>query len=153
MKRNNSIKRKILNKKGFTLVELIVVMAVIAIIAAISVPRFLGVQEQAKIDADISTASMIAKASELYIVSENIALPATTDTTSVTLEKLCTGSKYMDEKTLFQYHKNNAEGTLADVQISIDSTGKATVIGKNKDSSAFDKILYPAYEDYTAPTT
>lgn len=54
------------NNKGFTLVELIVVMAVLAIISAIAVPRFLGVQKQAKIDADYATGAMIAKAAELY---------------------------------------------------------------------------------------
>ena len=54
------------NKNGFTLVELIVVMAVLAIISAIAVPRFLGVQEKAKEDADYSTGAMIAKAAELY---------------------------------------------------------------------------------------
>lgn len=54
------------NKKGFTLVELIVVMAVLAIISAIAVPRFLGVQKQAKLDADYATGAMIAKAAELY---------------------------------------------------------------------------------------
>ena len=32
------------NKKGFTLVELIIVIAIIAIIAAIAVPKFTGIQ-------------------------------------------------------------------------------------------------------------
>lgn len=60
--------RKVLrNRKGFTLIELIVVLAVLAIIMAIAVPRFIGVQESAKVDADYSTGAMIAKAVELYI--------------------------------------------------------------------------------------
>jgi len=61
---------KLKNRKGFTLIELIVVLAVLAIIMAIAVPRFLGVQEQAKIDSDESTINLIKKAGELYYVSE-----------------------------------------------------------------------------------
>lgn len=64
------------NKKGFTLVELIVVMAVLAIISAIAVPRFLGVQEDAKLDADYATGAMLGKAAELYLVDDD----NTTDT-------------------------------------------------------------------------
>lgn len=60
------------NKKGFTLIELIVVLAVLAVIMAIAVPRFVGVQEQAKIDADYSTGSLIAKAAEIYAVKGDL---------------------------------------------------------------------------------
>ncbi len=57
---------KLKNKKGFTLIELIVVLAVLGIIMAIAVPRFVGVQEQAKIDADYASGSLIAKTAEIY---------------------------------------------------------------------------------------
>jgi type IV pilus assembly protein PilA len=70
---NNKIRRafmKKMNEKGFTLVELIVVMAVLAVISAIAVPRFLGVQEDAKVEADYATAAMLGKAAELYLVKD-----------------------------------------------------------------------------------
>lgn len=53
------------NKKGFTLIELIVVLAVLAIIMAIAVPRFLGVQDEARIKGDAATAQQIIKAARL----------------------------------------------------------------------------------------
>ncbi len=62
----NSLK----NRKGFTLIELIVVLAVLAIIMAIAVPRFLGIQEDARESADESTGAMLAKAAELYLASD-----------------------------------------------------------------------------------
>ncbi len=40
--------RKKLNKKGFTLIELIVVIAVIAILAAVLLPRFTGFSRSAR---------------------------------------------------------------------------------------------------------
>lgn len=53
-----------MNKKrknnGFTLIELIIVIAIIAILAAIAVPKFLQVKEKANIKADIATAKEIA---------------------------------------------------------------------------------------------
>ncbi len=59
------------NRKGFTLIELIVVLAVLAIIMAIAVPRFMGIQEKAKEDADLRTVEMIEKSAELYFAREN----------------------------------------------------------------------------------
>ncbi len=60
---------KMKNKKGFTLVELIIVLAVLGIIAAIAVPKFMGVQSQAKVDADKATAEVIQNAAELALAS------------------------------------------------------------------------------------
>lgn len=44
-----------MNKKGFTLIELIVVIAILGILAAIAVPRFTGFTERARIAADQAT--------------------------------------------------------------------------------------------------
>lgn len=54
------------NKKGFTLIELIVVLAVLGIIALIAIPKFLGVQETARQDADAATLESIEKAAILW---------------------------------------------------------------------------------------
>ena len=59
---------KLRNKKGFTLIELIVVLAVLAIIMAIAVPRFGGVREDAKFDSDMATLASIAKLAEFEFV-------------------------------------------------------------------------------------
>jgi len=54
--------RKKLNKKGFSLIELIVVIAILAIIAAVAIPRFAGIQERSSIRADATTAAEIINA-------------------------------------------------------------------------------------------
>ncbi|MDR3586657.1 MAG: type II secretion system protein [Desulfosporosinus sp.] len=53
------------NKKGFTLIELIVVMAILAILAAIAIPKFSGMRIDAAVNADASTASQIVNAARI----------------------------------------------------------------------------------------
>ena len=61
MKRKNK-------QKGFTLVELIVVVAIIAILAAIAVPNFMGLIEKAETGKDIANATAIAGAVNVFNV-------------------------------------------------------------------------------------
>ena len=51
--------KKKMNNKGFTLVELIVVLVILAILAAILVPTLLGYIDKAKSEKDFSTAQSI----------------------------------------------------------------------------------------------
>jgi type IV pilus assembly protein PilA len=81
------------NEKGFTLVELIVVMAILAVISAIAVPRFLGVQEDAKVEADYATAAMLGKAAELYLVKDGKTTTELDDATVETLQGLLKTTK------------------------------------------------------------
>jgi type IV pilus assembly protein PilA len=64
------LEKKVKNKKGFTLIELILVLAVLAIIMAIAVPKFIGVQENAERDADRNSINLIAKAAELAYIQD-----------------------------------------------------------------------------------
>jgi len=53
-------------QKGFTLIELIVVMAILAVLAAIAIPKYTGILAQSKRNANDSNIDMIAHAAELY---------------------------------------------------------------------------------------
>lgn len=54
--------KKVRNKKGFTLIELIVVIAILGILAGIAVPRFSQVSGDAQEKADEATARTILSA-------------------------------------------------------------------------------------------
>ena len=56
---------------GFTVVELIVVMAVIGVLALLTVPRFIGHTQKAKLTSAIVGAKELEKASEQYYMDNN----------------------------------------------------------------------------------
>ena len=64
------------NKKGFTLVELIVVIAIMAILAAVLVPTIVNKINDAKESAAKSDLSTVANAIQSEIISTNSGLPA-----------------------------------------------------------------------------
>ena len=75
--------QKNMNKKGFTLVELIIVIAVMAILAAIVVPRMSGITETFKERADERTCDTIAREIEVMLQLGNA--PDSTNDTVVSL--------------------------------------------------------------------
>lgn len=55
---------------GFTLLELLAVLVILAVIIAIAVPLIGNILERSKEDATISTAGQIAEAARLYVTTE-----------------------------------------------------------------------------------
>jgi prepilin-type N-terminal cleavage/methylation domain-containing protein len=62
-------------KKGFTLMELTIVLAILAIIAAIVVPTLLAATDRARLRADLSSAAAISNAMTLYTLERGGTLP------------------------------------------------------------------------------
>lgn len=59
------------NKKGFTLVELMVVVAIIGVLVAIAVPVYNNSQKTAKTNACLANSRIIEGAIEMYRIDEN----------------------------------------------------------------------------------
>lgn len=66
-----NIKSKSQSERGFTIVELLIVVVVIAILAAITIVSYNGITNRANQSASKSTASSVQKKVELYQAEEN----------------------------------------------------------------------------------
>ncbi|AFA47009.1 type II secretion system protein [Acetobacterium woodii] len=112
----NRIKK---NKKGFTLVEIIVVLVILAILAAFTIPTMLGFVNDAKGKA------LIAEAREVYVASQAIATEyiasgktiAATDLNSKSVEPATAGASLQMQT----YLKNDLKISDVDITKAADS--------------------------------
>lgn len=129
------------NKKGFTLVELLVVIAIIGILAVVAVPALFSNINKAKV-ASVESDYSSVKSAALSYYSDTNKIPVTTnDKTGLTIletymeslpDKADIGGKYelikVGNKLVLQIGTNNDGVTLTEAQ----SAKLLSDIGKNK---------------------
>ena len=59
------------NQKGFTLVEIMIVVAIIGLLAAIAIPNFVKARARAREPSEVQTMRVIASAYEQYVIEHN----------------------------------------------------------------------------------
>jgi prepilin-type N-terminal cleavage/methylation domain-containing protein len=123
-------KKKRLNRKGFTLIELIVVIAILGILAAIAVPRLMGFRQTAQTAANRESANVIEKAAELYFASNDGKIahdvegltkgaPLTGITEKDNWLKLLIGAGMIDAETSFDWIDTISIGPDGDATVTL----------------------------------
>src|SRR5689334_23530720 len=95
-------------EKGFTLVEIMIVVAIIALLAAIAVPGFLRARKRSQASRVINDLRLIDSAVDQYAIENNKASGATCGTTDWTAYLKSGSSLYNTGKDLF----GNDYGTM-----------------------------------------
>lgn len=68
--------KKLNNKKGFTLMEMLIVVAIIAVLVAIAIPVFNGALTKSKEAADVANVRALYAEWQVSILTENKDIPA-----------------------------------------------------------------------------
>lgn len=128
---------KKLNKKGFTLMELIVVIAIIAVLMLILVPTMGGFVDQAKKEANLAN----AKAAYTAAIAQQTALNASLKPDSNTYEFDIETDNTMDCGNL---HSDFFEATGGDTcTINFTTGGKVVSVTYGADEKGDGGVTYP----------
>jgi len=131
---SRSLVIKNIKKKGFTMIELIIVISIIGIITAIAVPKYSGVQKDAKRKADIASAKVIGDTTSTLIFNEGID------------KSLYTNPKELGDAITdyIQVTPKVKVFTNGDFLVKIEADEEVQVfVHKKEDAAGLNYILYP----------
>ena len=110
------------NKKGFTLVELLIVISILSFIAAIGINSMKSISDAFKNKADIETSNIIARKIEIEVLAGDIAETTTGITDS-------------------EFPKSASSGTDFTADVTFNANGTCTVTVKDGDDFSHDVLI------------
>ena len=136
------------SKKGFTLIELIVVMAIIGILVLLAAPKFLGYTKDAHVATMLADAKVISNAALIYNIETEGAWPVAEDEVvgklviddgvfSVVLSDVDGFAVEDGEYTLYELDSDKLYGHIKSIKNGYDSYGIITDVGEYEGEVVF----------------
>ncbi|MGG3999890.1 prepilin-type N-terminal cleavage/methylation domain-containing protein [Anoxybacillus kestanbolensis] len=98
------LKKLIRNEKGLTLIELLAVIVILGIIAAIAIPSIGGLIENSKKDAHVANAQQMINAAKIAVTADKDLIPANGKAKTISL-------KYLEDNGYLETIKDPDRGT------------------------------------------
>lgn len=123
--KTKEIKMKKMNKKGFTLVEIMIVVAIIGLLAAIGIPSILNAYSTSQVNAKVRNVAEVEKAKGVLTLPTSSGLPGAMALTDTTLS-LASGAAYSNLMSALRI-QSSTELTVGGTTIQIGTLStKAT---------------------------
>lgn len=141
------LKKRLRSKKGFTLIELMIVVAIIGILAAIAIPTYMDYTKRAKVSEAVSLLSGIANALAEWHSSGGNFLEVNTDNlgnitevqSSKYVEKVTVEEKGPDGKCTTEQDSICIGATLQGIGAGVDGSMIYMEIAYNSEKGTYDK--------------
>lgn len=126
------LKKHLKNQKGLTLIELLAVIVILGIIAAIAVPSIGGIINKTENDAKVAEGLQIISAAKLYATAQAPAANATADQAAL--------APYLDNVKDTAYTVTFTKGGDGKYIYTLNNHDSSTLVG-NKDVNATEDEL------------
>ena len=136
---------KKMNNKGFSLVELIIVIAIMAILIAVLAPQYLRYVEKSRLQADNSTLGEVANAIKVAVANDSINAEVAAGTVTITIPVGTAGQasgagtllqaeidKVCGTNLVLKSNSYNSAATAPKIQAEIDSDQVCVVTSDNQ---------------------
>lgn len=120
-----------MKNKGFTLIEIIVVLVIIAILAAAMIPTMLGFIEQARLKAMTAEVRAVYLAAQAYVSENQLSDPDTY--TDDRLEDDLEGTGNIQSgHALYDYLQDDATGTITEAKVTDGKVKKIVYVNDKR---------------------
>ena len=111
------MKKEKMNDKGFSLVELIIVIAIMAVLVVVLAPQYLKYVERSRNSTDLQNATAIVTACQVWAADPTVAADKTFQTGTFDITVTSTGASVTNPTT--GQNKDAAEAAVADASITL----------------------------------